>query len=339
MFLYHLGLQLGTEFPPGALARRGYLGVDGFFVLSGLVLALAHPTLRLDAPSVRRFWLRRLLRIYPVHLAMIALLLLLLGVSAVFGLTPRDPGRFGAGALAMHLALLHGWGFGGRWAWDYPSWSISTEWAGYLAFPLLWRAVRAAPAAILAALPALCLAALSTLDAARGGLNLTLIDTLPRFFPEFVAGMAAIPLVERVQRRVDGRVLAVAGGAGLLAPLPDALLVGCAWVALAGLLLAARQGRPPLLARIRGLAFAGVLSFAFYMSFAPVETAQSVLWRLLVITPAAHPIVYATTSCALTLALALAAHGWVERPVSRLAAAWLSRPQGAAPLAGRRAGV
>ncbi len=41
VFLYHLNLHLG----PGGLAwlrplvGRGYLGVDGFFVLSGLVLA------------------------------------------------------------------------------------------------------------------------------------------------------------------------------------------------------------------------------------------------------------------------------------------------------------
>lgn len=145
VYLYHLDLQLrpGAGFGPfEPLVRRGYLGVDGFFVLSGSVLALAHPELVPAWPQLREFWLKRLRRIYPVHLAMIVLLIVLLGGGALAHVYPRNPDRFGLGELARHLLLVHGWGASDRWAWNYPSWSISTEWAGYLAFPMLWLFIR-----------------------------------------------------------------------------------------------------------------------------------------------------------------------------------------------------
>ena len=329
VYLYHLNLHLGLGRHVGGfgfltpVVERGYLGVDGFFVLSGLVLAYAHPELTCRPADMGRFWLKRLLRIYPVHLAMIGLLALMLAAGAAAGLPPRDPGRFGAGELIRHLLLIHGWGLSGRWAWNYPSWSISTEWAGYLAFPLLWLALRRVRPAICLPLAAVMLGLLAVVDvrAGRVGLNLTYEGALGRFFPEFVAGMAAVRIAALAERRVSGLVLA-STGAGLAAlalclARDWAVVVGL-WLTLGGLLIAARQGRAATLARFPGMLWLGDVSYAFYMSFAVVETGQALVWRRLGLAPADWPLTYIVETTGLTLALATLAWWFVERPALRL---------------------
>lgn len=280
VYLYHIDLQLRPGMPFGPferLVRRGYLGVDGFFVLSGAVLALAHPQLLLLWPQLRQFWAKRLRRIYPVHFAMIFLLGALLGGGLLAGIHPRHPERFGLGELLRHLLLVHGWGASDRWAWNYPSWSISTEWAGYLAFPMLWLVMRWMPCAIVAIITWIMLAFLLLVDLRAGlvGLNLTYEGALGRFFPEFVAGMALIRLSEAI--RVSGRMLTALGvgiavAAGFL--WRDTLVVVGLWLLMAGLVCAAREGRKPLFAWVPGLTWLGVVSYAYYMSFAPVEMSK-----------------------------------------------------------------
>jgi peptidoglycan/LPS O-acetylase OafA/YrhL len=325
VFLYHLNLHLR----PGSfswltpLVDRGYLGVDGFFVLSGLVLAHAHPALTCGPADIGRFWVKRLLRIYPVHLAMVGLLVLMLAAGAAAGLPPRDPGRFGAGELVRHLLLVHGWGLSGRWAWNYPSWSISTEWAGYLAFPLLWLVLRRARPGVSVLAAGAMLALLVAVDNRAGlvGLNLTYEGALGRFFPEFIAGMVVVRIAGLVERRVSGPALAFAGvGLAVLALLlaRDWAVVAGLWLVLAGLLIAARQGRGAALARIPGMLWLGGVSYAFYMSFAVVETGQALVWRRLGLVPADWPAAYVVETTALTLGLATLAWWFVERPALRL---------------------
>lgn len=153
-----------------------------------LVLAYVHPTLLPRTAEVRRFLLKRLVRIYPVHLAMIVLFLVLLGVSAAAGLHPREPGRFGPGELVKHLLLVHAWGSSHRWAWNYPSWSISAEWGGYLGVPPVWPLVRRLSAPLLLPLAAIrvCLG-LAKHRAAMQGLSLTYDRALLRLYPSSAA--------------------------------------------------------------------------------------------------------------------------------------------------------
>ncbi len=335
VFAYHLRLPLGpgSFWPADTLIARGYLGVDAFFVLSGLVLAHAHPALAPSAGATWRFWLKRLLRIYPVHLATMGLLLLVVAAGAVLGLPPRDPGRFGSGELARHLLLVHGWGLSDRWAWNYPSWSISTEWAGYLAFPLIWVVLRRAAPALCAMVAATMLVLLGVVDFVDGrtGLNLSFHGALARFFPEFVAGMALVRAVELVPPRLPGWVFAAAG----LAVAGAALRFGRDWVAVAGiavalggLLAAGRQGRRALLP-IPGLRALGEVSFAFYMSFAIVETVLAFALRRMGVAPADRQFLFVAVSTLATLVLALALHGWIERPALRLGRSLAAdRPRG-----------
>lgn len=322
VFAYHVHLAVGAPrlLGLGPVLHRLYLGVDGFFILSGLVLALAHPRLPLAPGALAAFWLRRLQRIYPVHLAMLLLLLVLLAVAALAGVAPRDPARFAPAEFFRSLLLVQGWGLSDGWAWNYPSWSISTEWAGYLAFPLLWLAVRRLPAAAVAWLPPLMLALLAGVEwrAGAAGLNLSYSGAPGRFFPEFAAGMA---LARLAAPRAPGGAIALAGLAvcllALLA-LPDAAVVAGLWLLLAGLFWHARQGGAAGWLGGAVPLWLGSVSYAFYMSFAPVELVQSVLWRRLGLAPAAHPLAYAGLAAALTLALGAAAWRFIETPAMRL---------------------
>jgi peptidoglycan/LPS O-acetylase OafA/YrhL len=329
VFAYHLNLQahyaslLG---PAGALVRRGSLGVDGFFILSGMILAYAHPNLSVTFADARQFWAKRLVRIYPVHLAMILAFALMMGSAWLLHVHPRDPDRFSLGELLSHLTLMHAWGVSDRWAWNYPSWSISAEWAGYLSFPLLWAVLRGQNAIGLAVVLPLTLLGVGAVRAIAHAqdLSLTYDGGVMRLFPEFIAGIAILPLLPRLPRRLNGYWLAAAGGSGaVLAAIAgsETATIAALWVLLLGLLLAGEQGRRPALARVPGLRWLGEISYSYYMSFALVETLQATVWRHLNLLPEEHRLAYMASTTAGTLTLATLAWALVERPSLRAFAA------------------
>ncbi len=48
----------------------GQFGVDIFFILSGYILTAVYADM--TAPEITRFWLNRVARIFPLHLAILA---------------------------------------------------------------------------------------------------------------------------------------------------------------------------------------------------------------------------------------------------------------------------
>ena len=327
VFTYHVNLQ--NHYAPllgraGTLVHEGYLGVDGFFILSGIVLAYAHRSFTTSFAETRLFLLKRLVRIYPVHLATIGLFMALFISGLVLGVAPREPDRFGADELIRHLTLVHAWGFSDRWAWNYPSWSISAEWAGYLVFPFIWPRLRDAHPGWLSAL--LVLAAACEYAAQWIGLHwrmsLTFDGGLLRFYPEFVAGMATVPLVPLLARRLPAWVLLVAaavcvGTGALVFDGAEVLVIYGLWMLLAGLLLHAYQDGAPVFGWIPGAEKFGILSYSFYMSFAFVETVQAKIWRSAHLLPDNEKLLYGVTTFLLTLGLSLLLLNFVERPALR----------------------
>jgi peptidoglycan/LPS O-acetylase OafA/YrhL len=117
------------------LAEAGFLAVPMFFVLSGYVLALRYVE-PLGSPTPRdvgRFLVLRLGRVYPVHVVM---LLASVAIFARHGFPPDDDGH-SPRALVANLALVHAWSRTFAMSWNYPSWSISSEWFAYLVFPVI----------------------------------------------------------------------------------------------------------------------------------------------------------------------------------------------------------
>ncbi len=126
-----------------AFFRSSWLLVDLFFVLSGMVMSLSSVEGEFGRFSLRDFMMRRLARVYPLHIVMLAanLLFRLLRISLVMaGLVVAAPAAFEVNnsySFLLNVFLLHSMGFIDYLSWNAPSWSISVEFYTYLAFGLV----------------------------------------------------------------------------------------------------------------------------------------------------------------------------------------------------------
>ncbi len=122
------------------IAGKGWLGVDLFFILSGFVIAFVHNKdfkTRIENHTVKNFLIKRIVRIYPVHLATtLSLIPIYFAAKWSFGYSsPID--AFSLNKLLYSLTLTNGFGFQDSLGWNVPSWSISSEFLAYLTFPFL----------------------------------------------------------------------------------------------------------------------------------------------------------------------------------------------------------
>ncbi|MBU6450091.1 MAG: acyltransferase [Rhodospirillales bacterium] len=344
VFIYHVDLHLHFSQVLGGLSvliTHGYMGVDGFFILSGLVLlhthrefdAVEHGPLRTEfrwatQGGVLRFYAKRLVRIYPVHLATIFILLALVGGSVALGMPPHSPQRFGLATLVENLFLVQGWGADHFGAWNYPAWSVSTEWAGYLLFPLfaliLTYFIRDVSVQVIIAIFPI----LGVIYFFSGhSLNLAFGAGLIRFFPEFIAGMAAWRITSSIADYTFARriflwigVMLLLGGAVLGV---DLVTVIGLWSLIFAFYLQADSERPPLLGRRPVLHFLGLLSYCFYMSFAIAELLTVRAFQHFGWQPTGQKLIFAAMMTALTFILAILLRGFVEQPCRRAANRWL----------------
>ena len=121
-----------------ALVVHSWRFVDFFFVLSGFVIAYAYRE-RLEQGWALPFLLRRIGRLWPLHAATLAVLVLMAIAGSWVGLRESD---FSAWSIPANLTLTHSWGFIRELTWNSPSWSISTEMFAYILFALLAFAFR-----------------------------------------------------------------------------------------------------------------------------------------------------------------------------------------------------
>jgi peptidoglycan/LPS O-acetylase OafA/YrhL len=97
--LYHFQHDMAALMPSTRLllpfVAQGHLAVPIFFVLSGYVLTynyLESIRVRTDLSGVFRLWGRRLLRIYPLHLATLPAVVPMVLVARSLGRTITDAG-------------------------------------------------------------------------------------------------------------------------------------------------------------------------------------------------------------------------------------------------------
>ncbi|MDT0317193.1 acyltransferase family protein [Streptomyces millisiae] len=258
--------------------HSGYVGVSFFFVLSGFVLTWS----RRPAEGVLAFWRRRLLKVFPNHLVVWALVMALFAAE-VTPVRAWLPNLFLVHAFVPDVELLT--------SVNSLSWSLSCELLFYLLFPflvrpllriperLLWPAAGAAVAGVAAVsllsahvIPAGAASALGTdLDLGLSQLWFAYFFPPSRLF-EFVLGVVLARLVVAgrwprlpvpwvVALAVAGYVVATEGPApyyfALATIVPVAAVIGAA--ATADL----RGARTPLNRPVT--IWLGQVSFAFYM--------------------------------------------------------------------------
>lgn len=280
------------------LIENGYLWVDLFFILSGLVLAHVYGEAccgpRRTIGYGRFLWLR-LTRIYPLYLVT---LLLLVGWELYkaqhqvgfyagplfrmwewegmppFG-SPFTPPEALPGAFLL-LQVLTGHGL----TWNFAAWSLSVEWISYLLFPLLIplavtrsRWCHLAPVMAFAVLTYIVFSQ-GTLDVTSGAL------AVGRGVSEFVLGLWLLPRVKATQQLAviqrDLPLLLAFALPWLLLQFPmtptlTLLLIGAyvllIWIA------AAQEGRQSPLLRLldnRVTNWLGDLSYSIYLLHALV---------------------------------------------------------------------
>lgn len=146
VFIFHLKL-IDTGISPAWNGSFG-LFVDMFFILSGFVISYSYPSDARGVAAYSRFMIRRIARIYPLHLLSLLIFVVLIGVGLerTARSTPLD--------FLYNILLVQAWGVTDHLSFNSPSWSISAEFFCYLIFPLLMLFARKVQPIVLAAIVA-----------------------------------------------------------------------------------------------------------------------------------------------------------------------------------------
>lgn len=212
VLLYHF--FDGWNFP---VISRGYLGVDVFFVLSGLVLSLVYATglpSGFNLPWYKRFISRRFAKIYPMHLLTFAAtaMLILAGHLVKYHFVTTNVENT-AWSATCSLLMIHALGFTKYLSWNSDSWSISAEWFAYavLFAPMMFvfRRMRIAWVVLIAFLlwSALMVAFAFLFP---GGIGQITTNGVLRILPEFTAGYLLYRFVQG-RRSSRGDLFTLAG--------------------------------------------------------------------------------------------------------------------------------
>lgn len=328
--LVHLRGHLAALLPATAHAdpalSAGVLGVDLFFVLSGFILGYhyldAFP--RVGPRAWGAFLRHRLARIYPLHVATLALLALFVGLMALSGRGMEEPQSYGLRDLAANLMLTQCWTFGEcAITWNGPAWSLSAEWFAYLCFPALAVGVRrlrpGGPVLLALAATVLAQLVITQLAGLEGGLS--------RIVGTFTMGVLLAKLhLDGVPRaRWDAVALWAAGSATVMAmALSTAGRSPGPVIPLFGLLVLALANSPDgVLSGLLGSArmrFWGQASYGLYLTHALVLTVGAEFIRLEVVAAAGLPVRagLVTGYVVAMLVVAAAAYTEIEVPWRRL---------------------
>lgn len=134
--LFHSSFVFGQQYP---VIAQGPIFVDFFFVLSGFVMAFAYQNKIVAGMELKKFFLLRLGRLYPLHIFMLFVwlpyILLRVYLYHHMGLGANDPSiQNSMGTFLTNVFLVNSLGIHDHLAWNYPSWSISVEFFTYLTF-------------------------------------------------------------------------------------------------------------------------------------------------------------------------------------------------------------
>ena len=316
VFLSHIAYISKPYVPALRPASLGYLGVQMFFVLSGLVLAWG---ISRELDRVQ-FWWRRFTRIYPLHLAATALAVVVVAQPNIL-------------ATIASLFLVQTWWPPWHDGGNAVSWSLCCEAFFYAIFPWLMSVLQARSPRQRWQLTAACYGSVSVIliggSVLFGGrfddpLHWQPLTNVPAFVIGAVIGLGLRDgWRPRVTIRQAWLVLAAVGSIVVAFRIAEngqrgtGIVVTLITPAFALLLLAYAsadtEGRPTFFGS-RALVYAGEVSFAFYLVHytlmqlltGPVGVAYD---------SATAAAGFAVISLILSVIVAVALHELVEKPI------------------------
>jgi peptidoglycan/LPS O-acetylase OafA/YrhL len=330
--------------PIALLAHAGWIGVQLFFVLSGFLITRNLIDTRREPNYLRSFYIRRVLRIFPLYY--LTLFVGLVVLPQVVDLSP--------GALASHQHQIWLWTFLSNWMQPYGIevsgfshfWSLAVEEQFYLLWPfvvlfaagsrLLWICLTLALLAVLSRVllmhadarpEMLYMFTHCRMDALALGAAAAVLSFSPASMQWIATNLRALML------SVFG-VLVVAALASHSYSVydPRTLIVGQTLLACAFALLIVNVGSIPAgtfghwlrsLFEMRWLRTVGRYSFAMYVFHLPILVvfgdAMREFWAF---TGSATPLLYALTAIALSFVAGLISWHLIEKHFLRLKAVW-----------------
>ncbi len=123
---------------PHALFNQSWLQnaaptLELFFIISGFVVSLVFAEVVRTPRGAAAFVLRMLGRIWPLHMVMLATLVILALLRSAFSEHGGFTDQMTIEALGAQVLLIHTW-VGVGLSWNYPAWTLSTEFAAYFLF-------------------------------------------------------------------------------------------------------------------------------------------------------------------------------------------------------------
>jgi len=322
-----------SDISESPLVRHAFLFVDFFFVLSGFVIAKAYDGRLTDGSSRLGFLIRRVGRVWPLHVALLAVIV---AVSLAKGEVGDEP-RHSAVSILTNLLLVHSLGVHHVLTWNTPSWSISVEAFLYVAFVALSplrRRLWVYGAIVPASLAMLALAAPYGMESTY---DFGVFRGLAGFF--LGAIVARLP-VRRLPTWLEAVTLTVVAAWVAVGPFQyvEPLLFGAAvWV------FAGQGGWISRILALRPFARLGEWSYSIYMVHTAVVAAFWVAYARLGLTPrdgtwlvAGDPLsanLWAVPYLAVVIGVSALTYRFIESPARRIFNRWAhsAAPPPAAP--------
>jgi peptidoglycan/LPS O-acetylase OafA/YrhL len=281
------------------------------------------------------FLRKRVARIWPGQLMVLAALATVVTLATLAGATERHPGNYTPVSLLMQALLVQAWGLSGGGGWNHQSWSLSALVVCYAAFPVAWRWISrmTSPLALLAlGLTAVMAGDLICLRAFHHSIyDLDFSLGVIRAAPLFLLGICIARVVEQGRPGVGrARILAWLAMLAFVVLQVEGRFDLLSIIAIAIAVIVLALGRLPVDRPSRLIEQGAKLSFALFITHA----LTGLVWfgglnALHGILPANPWLHYALWSLSLPLALGVAGlfHRFVDGPGAGLA----GRPPDARP--------
>ena len=296
--LLHLRPQLVSVFDVNIYTNfiaKSYLWVDFFFILSGFIMCHVYGSLfeeRLTSKNYFKFICLRLIRIYPLHLATLAvfigfelLQLILTNMRFLGGVTVFE-NQTSIFSLIANILLIHSWDIVDVPGWNAPSWSISAEFFVYLLFPfLLFTFIKLKKIGFfLMGLAGFGL--LIGLQISKGDLFSTVQQGLIRALGGFLIGMVVFYL-NGIVGKINEQLINVAQAIAVIGIVwfmhiggPDIAVIP--FIALLILFSSNDKGWVGSFCRVRPMYFLGVISYSLYMTHSIIILIFNKRWATLI---------------------------------------------------------